>query len=107
RLLAHPHVVAVHEDERRAFRSDALRYHQWLEETPRMWATVGADELDSWMHGVYCTSLQPPKRLLWLIARLLAPTWAWKAFVALLPADLQSERRARRLRSIACARAAY
>src|SRR5215211_3266742 len=106
RLFAHPHVLAVHDDDRRAFRSDALRYHLWIEETPRIWAAVGGDALDSWMHGVYCSALFPRKRLLRILGRLLTPAWAWKLFLAFLPTELRAKRLARPLRSIICARAA-
>ena len=108
RLLIDPNAVAIHLDSRTAFRDNALRMSNWIQETPTVWATTHepGEELDSWISGTYCPTLLPRSKALRVFAVPLRPTWAWKIFVRCLPEHQPGLQLARVLNSLVHARAA-
>ena len=89
RLLMYTGAVLVHDDQRATFRLGAVRFHDWISETPQIWARTGgaSRDLTAWETNAYCAALYPRHRAAGFAARILQPEPIWRAFVRFLPRE--------------------
>ena len=89
RLLMYTGAILVHDDPRAAFRAATVRFHDWISETPEIWARTGGGsrDLTAWETNTYCPALFPRHRIAGLAAGILQPEPIWRVFVRLLPRD--------------------